>query len=144
MKLVVAINDKESAKVALDNLLASKYGADTQVYLVHAIVPGFADAPVAGIPDVVENERVEEQGILDEMTAKIKEKIGASVSTEIAYGEAAEIIANVCKRVDADEAIVPSHHRHGFSKLWFGSVAEEIIEAAPCAVLVLKMPDKTK
>ncbi|HEY9712586.1 MAG TPA: universal stress protein, partial [Chroococcales cyanobacterium] len=66
------------------------------------------------------------------------------VIAEIINGETADVIADVCKRIDADEALVPSHARHGFSRLWFGSVADDIVHAAPCTVVVLKMPHEDK
>lgn len=140
MKLVVAIDGEESAKTALAHILKEKYGADTQVHLVHVLVPGFADAPVEGIPDVVGIERKEEQAVLDHMARTLKESLNITATADIIEGETAEVIAQSCKKYDADEVIVPSHARHGFSRLWFGSVADEIVDAAPCTVVVLKMP----
>ncbi len=144
MKLVVAIDGEQSAKSALEYILKEKLPGDTQVHLVHVIVPGFADAPVEGIPDVVAQEKAEEQTVLEHMVRTLKESLNINATAEILTGETAEVIAQVCKQVDANEVIVPSHARHGFSRLWFGSVADEIVDAAPCTVIVLKMPqDKT-
>lgn len=142
MKLVVAIDGQESAATALEYIFKGKYDSSTYIYLLHVLVPGFADAAVAGIPDVVGEERREEQGVLNEMAETIRQKLGAKVVTDILNGEAADVIAEMCKTVGADEAIVPSHARHGFARLWFGSMADEIVDAAPCTVIVLKMPHK--
>jgi nucleotide-binding universal stress UspA family protein len=144
MKLVVAIDGGQSAKSALEHILKEKwqYTSDTQVHLVHVIVPGFADSPVAGIPDVVEQEKEEEQKVLDHMAAALKESLNIDATCEILEGEtAADVIAQACKKFDADEVIVPSHARHGFSRLWFGSVADEIVDAVDCTVIVLKMQE---
>jgi nucleotide-binding universal stress UspA family protein len=144
MKLVVAIDGEQCAKSALAYILKEKYASDTQIHLIHVIVPSFADAPVAGIPDVVAQEREEEQTVLDDMARKLKESLNINATAGILIGETAHVIAQACKQFDADEVIVPSHARHGFSRLWFGSVADEIVDAAPCTVVVLKMPqDKT-
>jgi nucleotide-binding universal stress UspA family protein len=142
MKLVVAIDGPECAATALQYILKGRYDSSTYIYLLHVIVPGFADVPVAGIPDVVENERKEEQGVLNDMARALRSMLGAKVATDILQGEIADVIAEMCTRVGADEAIVPSHARHGFARLWFGSVADEIVDAAPCTVVVLKMPPK--
>ncbi len=144
MKIVVAIDGKLSADTALEHILKSKYDSTDEIHLLHVLVPGFADAPVAGIPDVVAEEKAEEKKILSEMARTLREKIGAKVSLEILSGETADVVAAVCKEFGADEAVVPSHARHGFSKLWFGSVADEIVDAAPCTVVVLKMPHESK
>jgi nucleotide-binding universal stress UspA family protein len=111
-----------------------------QIHLVHVMVPGFADDPVEGIPDVVGDERKEEQQVLSHMVSALKEKLSIDATAEILDGETAEVIAQACKHYDADEVIVPSHARHGFSRIWFGSMADEIVDAAPCTVIVLKMP----
>ena len=75
------------------------------------------------------------------MARKLKESLNINATAEIFTGEeTAEVIAQACKQFGADEVIVPSHARHGFSRLWFGSVADEIVDAAPCTVVVLKMP----
>lgn len=140
MKLVVAIDGKESAKSALARILKEKYVSETEIHLIHVIVPGFADAPVEGIPDVVAEERKEEQAVLDAMAGTLKESLNINATTEILTGEVADVIAQACKQFGADECIVPSHARHGLSRLWFGSVADEIVDAAPCTVVVLKMP----
>ena len=140
MKLVVAIDGEESAKTALTHILKEKYASDTQIHLIHVLVPGFADSPVEGIPDVVGLERKEEQGVLDHMASTLKESLNINATADILQGETAQVIAQACKKFDADQVIVPSHARQGFSRLWFGSVADEIVDAAPCTVVVLKMP----
>jgi nucleotide-binding universal stress UspA family protein len=144
MKLVVAIDSKESADVALAYMLKEKYAPGTEIHLVHAIIPGFADMPVQGIPDVVAEERTAEQKLLDPMAAELKSTLKATVSSEIIYGEVAQVVADVCRKNNADAVLVPSHARHGFSRLWFGSVADEIVDEAPCTVIVLKMPQGSK
>ena len=140
MKLVVAIDGQQSAQTALEYIFNGKYGADTEIHLIHVLVPGFADVPVEGIPDVVQEERTEEQGVLDAMARALKEKLSATVTTDIINGETAAVIAEACKKIGADEVIVPSHARHGFSRLWFGSIADDIVDASPCTTVVLKMP----
>ncbi len=144
MKVVIAIDEEQSAKTALEYTLKGKYDKNTEFYMVHAIAPSFADAPVEGIPDVVAEERQEEQVILDNLANALRQKLGAKIQTGIFYGEIAQVIADECKHFDADETIIPSHARHGFSRLWFGSVADEIVDAAPCTVIVLKMPQTNK
>ncbi|MFN8658987.1 MAG: universal stress protein [Candidatus Obscuribacterales bacterium] len=74
------------------------------------------------------------------MAQALKDKLSINASTEIVKGEIADAIADVCKQVGAESVLVPSHARHGFSRLWFGSVADEIVDATPCTVIVLKMP----
>jgi nucleotide-binding universal stress UspA family protein len=143
MKVVVAIDGAQSAKSALEYILKEKYSKDTEIHLIHVIVSGFADVKVEGIPDVIAEETKEEQVVLDQMADTLKELLHINITTDIVKGETAEVIAQACKQFGADQVIVPSHARHGFSRLWFGSVADEIVDAAPCTVVVLKMPQDT-
>jgi len=91
---------------------------------------------------VVAEEKNMEIILLAKTAKELQEKTGAIVSTAILSGETADTIAAACKEFGADEVIVPSHARHGFSRLWFGSVTDEIVDAAPCTAIVLKMPVK--
>jgi nucleotide-binding universal stress UspA family protein len=144
MILVVAIDGAESAKSAFAHITQEKYDSSTQIHLVHVIVPGFADVAVEGIPDVVAQERSEEQAVLNQMVRNIKDSLSINATAEIRTGETADVIAKACEEYNADQCIVPSHARHGFSRLWFGSIADEIVDAAPCTVIVLKMPQDQK
>lgn len=144
MRVVVAIDGQQSADSVLQHVVERKYGPDTQVHLIHVITPMFADTHVNGIPDVVSDERKEETQVLDNLAGRLKEKLGITATTAILSGEVATVVCEECRRLNADELIVPSHHRHGFSRLWFGSVADSLVDAAPCATLVLKMPQENK
>ncbi len=144
MKLLVAIDGKDSAKTALEYIIKRNYDSSTQIHLLHVMVPGFADAPVEGIPDVVAIEKSEEQGVLNQLAKALETELNFTATTHLMSGETAEVVAEACKQFKADELIVPSHHRHGFSRLWFGSVADEIVDAADCTAIVLNIPENTK
>lgn len=143
MKVVVAIDGTESAESALSYLLKAKYD-NLEVHLIHVLVPGFADVSVQGIPDVMQLEKEEERSVLDKYSKLMQQSLNANVSTQIETGEVADVIASVCEKIKADEVIAPSHARHGISRIWFGSVADEIVDAAPCTVVVLKMKKNEK
>jgi universal stress protein A len=49
----------------------------------------------------------------------------------------AKAINQLAVEVDADLIVLKTHGRHGFSHLILGSVAEEVVRSAPCAVLTL-------
>lgn len=140
MKLVVAIDNSESAEAIVEHLLSSQYGSNTEIHLVHVVVPpDFADVSVPGFPDVVAEENKQEQELLANTARQLSAKLNATVTTDILTGQIDEGIAETCKRLGADEAIVASHGRSGLSRLWFGSMTEGIIDKSPCPVLVLKM-----
>ena len=144
MKVIVAIDSEQSATTAVEHIQKRTYQEGTEILLVHVVVPGFADAPAEGIPDVVAQEWKDEQRVLDEPAETLRKQTGLEVSTDILSGETTDSLARLARVLPADEIIVPSHGRHGFERFWFGSVADDIVDSAPCTVVVLKMPQKSK
>ncbi len=144
MKVIVAIDSEQSAKTAVEHIRKRNYQADTEIFLIHVVVSGFADAPVEGIPDVVAQEWKDEQRLLDEVAETLRSQVGLEVTTEILSGETSDALARRCRTLPADEMIVPSHGRQGFERFWFGSVADDIVDSVPCTVVVLKMPQKSR
>lgn len=53
-------------------------------------------------------------------------------------GNAAAEIAGLADEQDIDLIVVGTHGRHGFKRLFQGSVAEHVVRDAPCPVLVVR------
>jgi nucleotide-binding universal stress UspA family protein len=49
-------------------------------------------------------------------------------------------IVRVAKEIGCDLIVMGTHGRTGLGRVFMGSVAEEILKKAPCAVLTLKTP----
>lgn len=60
------------------------------------------------------------------------------IRTHVAHGRPADVILDLALTVDADLIAIPSHGRRGMPRLLLGSVAEEVVRRASCAVLVLR------
>jgi nucleotide-binding universal stress UspA family protein len=81
----------------------------------------------------------EKQSAIDEVK-KITEEQGVMTTTKLAAGAPA---VEIVKYVNDDDLIVmASQGRKGFNKFFLGSVSEEVLKTAPCAVMVIK--EKTK
>lgn len=52
--------------------------------------------------------------------------------------DVAEKIVNYARTKAIDVIVLASHGRTGLARMWLGSVAEKVIRAAPCPVLVLR------
>jgi nucleotide-binding universal stress UspA family protein len=68
--------------------------------------------------------------------------VGLNVSVEyhLLEGEPAEEIVRLAKSNNIDLIIMGSHGRTGLSRLLMGSVAEQVVRRAECAVLTIKHP----
>ncbi|MCX6663080.1 MAG: universal stress protein [Euryarchaeota archaeon] len=81
----------------------------------------------------------EKQSAIDEVK-KITEEQGVMTTTKLAAGAPA---VEIVKYVNDDDLIImASQGRKGFNKFFLGSVSEEVLKTAPCAVMVIK--EKTK
>jgi len=86
-------------------------------------------------------EKIEKEKLtaMDEVR-KITEEQGVPTTTKLAAGAPA---TEIVKFVNDDDLIVmASKGRKGFNKFFLGSVSEEVLKTAPCAVMVIK--EKTK
>jgi nucleotide-binding universal stress UspA family protein len=86
------------------------------------------------------HSRAEEKAIaaLNDIAAKHLEGVSYVVHTRFAsYKGLARAINEVAAEIDADLIVLKTHGRHGITHLILGSVAEEVVRSAPCAVLSL-------
>jgi nucleotide-binding universal stress UspA family protein len=81
----------------------------------------------------------EKQAALDAVK-KITEEQGVPTTTKLSAGAPAAEIVKFVK--DDDLIVMASQGRKGFNKFLLGSVSEEVLKTAPCAVMVIK--EKTK
>jgi nucleotide-binding universal stress UspA family protein len=66
-----------------------------------------------------------------------------SVEYELVEDDPVEAIVRTATERNADLIVMGSHGRHGLLHVLGGGVAERVMRAAPCPVLVVKLPKKT-
>jgi universal stress protein A len=62
---------------------------------------------------------------------------GVTCTTASELGRTPAAIAEQARRIGAGLIVMGSHGRHGFAHAMLGSVAEKVVQHAPCAVLVI-------
>jgi nucleotide-binding universal stress UspA family protein len=88
---------------------------------------------------------------LDHMTAKVRARLEAvrrdvdplarlHVTTRVLQGSPARSIIDVAVNEPFDLIVMGTHGRTGVERFVLGSVAEEVMRRAPCAVLTVKRP----
>lgn len=79
---------------------------------------------------------------LDELRARTAEKWPIRVETVLldAGGRAAERLAESALAQDVDLVVMTTHGRGAAGRAWFGSVADHLIRAAHCPVLLIRKP----
>ncbi len=142
-KILFPTDFSEAANEALRYALylADKY--DATLHMLHAVVLHEEDPynPAQHFPDVeaaYEAMRRQATDLLDAATAdhavenlKIKRVERREVS-------AAAAVLEYAKEQDVDLIVMGTHGRRGVRQLLLGSVAEEVVRKAPCAVLTIR------
>jgi nucleotide-binding universal stress UspA family protein len=83
------------------------------------------------------------ESLENEMGARLRESTGDLAGVEMKHAvvrdvAAAPAILTYAEEVDADLIVVGTHGRRGIRRLFLGSVAEELVRAAPCPVLAVR------
>jgi nucleotide-binding universal stress UspA family protein len=120
--------------------LARQEGAE--LLIVHVMVP---PAPFVGngyvspktYEDLEAAARKSAETQLKAVLARAK-KAGARVKAILTEGIPVEQIVRAAKGKRADLIVIGTHGRTGFSRFFLGSVAERVVQLAPCPVLTVR------
>jgi len=140
-KILTAVDFSELTDKVLDaaSNLAQKFGAELRlVYVVEEMTP-YAWVSVPNISfDVMELEM--DKSAAARLRKLVLEKLPSSLScsTDVRKGNPAKEIVD-CARINGDSLIVMGTHGYrGMEKVLLGSVANKVLQSAPCPVLVVR------
>jgi nucleotide-binding universal stress UspA family protein len=129
------------AAVVSASKLARRYGA--KLHLVHVYEPVFADGYMEGMP------MQPPPADLDAIRARLEAIRPAGGETiechhELIFGFPGGSIVGYAASNDIDLIVMGTHGRSGPSRLLMGSVAEAVMRAASCPVLVVHDAPKNR
>ena len=141
--ILVALDFSESSRFALEyaELLAKQFGA--AIDLVHVVTPLISPMPGGCVPPFINNpgeaHLVEARACLENHADELRSR-GLSVGTLLVEGSPLESILAQARKRHCDLIVVGTHGRSGMAHILLGSVAENILRAAPCPVLTVRHP----
>lgn len=136
-KVVVGIDFSVFSQLAVSQ--ARMIAPDAAIHLVHAFHPPFTGLAGADLAeDVAYQRQLEIDAFIKSQLADLKETVGDEVTSHIEAGDPADALRTVCREQEADLLVISTHGRSLFSRAIWGSVAEDILNAPPCDVLVIK------
>ncbi len=141
-RIIAAVDFSEQSRVAVDHSLASFPEAEvTVLYSLPArFDPLLADA---GLFDVeLTASRSHRLGRAEERMEQFAERWKGSVRTEVVDGPPTSTIAETLRRRGADLVAVGSRGASSTRMVLLGTVAEGLVWAAPCDVLVARGPSQ--
>ena len=147
MKALLAIDGSTELAfgVELAASLAWPSGAELQVLTV---LPSETEriggpwlAGVAYVPSDVTRDGLRTDGaaLLEQAAAPLRE-LGLEVTTRLIEGRAASVIVDTARDIGADLVVLGARGHGAIEEAFLGSVSAEVVDQAPCAVLVARGP----
>ena len=138
--ILVPLDFSEHAAAVLDWAvhLAQQHGS--RVVLLHAYHLPVEFQQLEGAylpPDFWTNVKAEAEETLERYAAELRQK-GVPVESVVAEGYAATAIIDEVANKDVDLVVIGTHGLSGLKHLLLGSIAERVVQKAPCAVLTVK------
>lgn len=145
MRVLIALDELNCANEVINFVTEHNWEDNSEFSLINVVAPITLDMPLASYPTFLESisQAAQEEGrfILKTAAKKLQDKHCLNVHTELMIGHPSQVIVSHAKEWKADLIIMGSHGRKGVEKFFYGSVSEDISGAAPCSVLVLRLPD---
>ncbi len=114
--------------------LAIELGAAVRV--IHVVVPPWDRASAYLPPPTVITQMEQLTGIRPDSPVMVSGTAGQLQST-IRVGDPSQTILSYADEVQADVIVMATHGRHPLARMVLGSVAQKVMQQAPCPVLTL-------
>ncbi len=143
--IAVAVDFSEHSDRAIERgaALAKQFGA--KLHLVHVYGSAVLAEAMYGV-SIPTNLNLEIRDAAAKKLEAVAEKIqtdGIDVESHLIYSTAAEGVAQIALKTEADLVVVGTRGLTGLKHLVLGSVAERIVRTAPCSVLVVRDDEDT-
>lgn len=142
-RLLVPLDGSELAELALPQAIGLAKANRGEIWLLQAIeFPEYWGEEYIGVQNVPGLISTDEQETLaKEYLTGVAERIqaeGVPAHPVVTVGHAVTAIANAADEHDTDLIVMSTHGRSGLSRWVFGSVAEKVVRAAACPVLLIR------
>ena len=144
-RILVPTDFSEPAMAALDYAVKLARSLRSQLTVLFVVEPVYLAVPTdmyAAIPNV-DMLLVEQQRSAREQLSKLSQRLqkkGVKCKAVLATGSVYQCIANTARQMKADLIVLGTHGRTGLSHVLLGSVAERVVQTAPCPVLTVRSP----
>jgi nucleotide-binding universal stress UspA family protein len=139
LKVLIPINDQDSALYALESAMARAWPAGTQFRLLTVVEDLLDGVPEDQIVhrDILLAEQVEYQQAMKKWLTRINESFSvcfANTQVDIESGRIAETICENAADWEADYILVGSHDLNPESRLALGSISSKVLKSSPCDI----------
>lgn len=138
-RILVPIDFSDCSKKALQYALPLAKEHQAAITLLYVVPPAYAAEEYTGIGYAQLQASLKEGG--DRELAKLAvDEVGdeVAVDTLVRIGSPAREIVEIAESLPADLIVISTHGRTGLKHVFLGSVAEQVVQRAPCPVFVVR------
>ena len=142
-RILVPLDFSDSAEsiLAWAGHLAEEHGSTVMLLHVYHLPVEFQQLEGAYLPpDFWANVKSEAEQKLDEHAATLR-TTGVTVECHVREGYPATVIVDEADTLRCDLIVIGTHGHSGLKHLLLGSIAERVVQKAPCPVLTVKSPN---
>jgi nucleotide-binding universal stress UspA family protein len=138
-KVLIPVNDQESALYALESAMARRWPAGTQFMLVTVVEVLTDRSPqeAIGHREILLAEQNEYRKAMLSWLTRLKHLFSVTFPdtwTDLESGRISEKICEIASNWGADYILIGSHELNAVSRMAIGSIASNVLTKAPCAV----------
>jgi len=131
-------SDSAGSILAWAGHLAEEHGSTVILLHVYHLPVEFQQLEGAYLPpDFWANVKSEAEQKLEEHAASLRDS-GVTVECHVREGYPATVIIDEASVLDTDLIVIGTHGHSGLKHLLLGSIAERVVQKAPCPVLTVK------
>lgn len=147
MKILLAIDESEFSKAAVDTVIKEFRPADAEVHVLNVVESLRLAPPYVGLgvgPSVpadfagIIEEWLDKAETLVAENAKRLQSAGFRVAASVKEGEAKREILEFAEEWRPDLIVVGSHGRRGLDRFLLGSVSDAVARHAHCSVQIVR------
>lgn len=146
--ILVALDGSKISDSLIEEIIKLTKGQNVNVRMIHVVDESFVSygSPAFDYISIISACREDGEIILNNAAKQITNQSSINVETAILelkplQGRVAEVIVDEATEWSADLLVIGTHGRRGFSRLFLGSVAENIIRIATTPVLLVRGSD---
>jgi nucleotide-binding universal stress UspA family protein len=139
VKILVPVDGSECSLRALDVAVDFATAFHAEIVIGHVVnlaeVALLSGGEAQLLPGCLEEKQDKGTAVVTEAVARTGGRVAVSSRTE--EGEPVERIERIASEIRPAFIVIGSHGRNGISRALVGSVAEGVMRAAPCPVMVV-------
>jgi nucleotide-binding universal stress UspA family protein len=132
LTLVVGYDGSDGSRRALARV--RELAIDYRALVIVAVAP---DIRSAGMGVDLSGPQVDTERLLGEAGEQLDSCEGAAIETRAAVGDPATVLTDIAREVDAQLVVVGRRGGDFVRRTLLGSVAQRVVQEAPCDVLVV-------